>query len=84
MAVKRTTFQKKATAKKHRGAGRRVYKVDEGYRVSPECPRSAAKRRELIKGRTKTKRGAKAKAKAKRPARRKKAIEIVWTDRVPF
>jgi len=83
MAVKRTTFRKKATAKKHRGAGRRVYKVGKGYRVSPECPRSGAKRRELITVRTKTKRRGKAKAK-KRPARRKKAVEIVWTDRVPF
>jgi hypothetical protein len=72
--MKRTTFAKKSTAKKYRGAGRRVYQVEGGYRVSPECPRSKAKRGALIKQRTKT----------KRKARAKPAVEIVWTDTVPF
>jgi len=72
--MKRTTFKTKSNAKKHRGAGRRVYKVDDGYRVSPECPRSAAKRRELVKHRTKT-----------RPAVKKKEprgirLTVVWPD----
>ncbi len=81
--MKRTTFKKKTTAKKHRGAGRRVYQVEGGYRVSPECPRSQAKRRELIKGRTKTKR----RTKGKGPTvnrKRAAAVEVVWTDKVPF
>lgn len=77
--MKRTTFSTKGNAKRHRGSGRRVYKVSKGYRVSPECPRAEAKRRELIKGRTKT-----------RPAvkRSKKEIfrlTVVWPDNIaPF
>jgi hypothetical protein len=71
--MKRTNYKRKATAKKYRGAGRRVYKTKAGYRVSPECPRSAAKRRALIKRRTKTKR-----RRAKVVRRRR------YTDDIPF
>lgn len=78
MAVSRTTFRRRSTAKKRRGAGRRVYKVDGGYRVSPECPRAGAKRRELIKGRTKTRRRG-------RKTSTLGGISVVWVDNVaPF
>ncbi len=77
--MKRTTFSSKGNAKRHRGAGRRVYKVKGGYRVSPECPRATAHRRELVKQRSKT-----------RPAVKRKSKEIfrlsvVWPDDIaPF
>jgi hypothetical protein len=48
----RTNFRTKANAKRHRGAGRRVYHTKAGWRVSPECPRRGAKRRALIRQRT--------------------------------
>ncbi len=76
--MKRTTFSKKSTAKKHRGAGRRVYKTDAGWRVSPECPRSEAKRRALIKDRHKTRPA----VKGKKPLLR---LTVVWPDEhAPF
>ncbi len=77
--MKRTTFRKKSTAKKHRGAGRRVYKTKAGWHVSPECPRAGARRRELIKQRTKTR-------KANRPKKVKGVrLTVVWPDDVaPF
>lgn len=76
--MKRTTFSTKGNAKRHRGAGRRVYKVDGGYRVSPECPRAEAKRRALVKQR-----------KATRPAVKGKkpilTLTVVWPDKhAPF
>ncbi len=77
--MKRTTFSRKGNAKRHRGAGRRVYHVKGGYRVSPECPRAGAKRRELVKQRSKT-----------RPAVRRNKREllrltVVWPDNIaPF
>lgn len=58
----RTTFRKKSTAKAYRGTGRRVYKVKNGYRVSPECPRSRGKRGALIQIRTKNRRRARPKS----------------------
>jgi hypothetical protein len=78
--MKRTTFRTKANAKKHRGAGRRVYKTKAGWKVSPECPRKDAKRRALLKDRIKTS--------MKRVAERQRGVDvpkIVWVDDVaPF
>ena len=77
--MNRTTFSTKTNAKRHRGAGRRVYQVDGGYRVSPECPRAGAKRRALVKQRRKT-----------RPAVKRKSktllrLTVAWPDDVaPF
>ena len=69
--MKRTVFKKKSTAKKYRGAGRRVYPVKGGYVVSPECPRSVRKRATLIKQRPKTK-------------RKRKFSDALYIDIIPF
>ena len=66
--MKRTTYRKKSTAKRARGAGRRVYKTDGDWRVSPECPRKATKRLAVKRQRIKTRR-------KRRPK---------YTDEIPF
>jgi len=73
--MRRPTYRTKTAAKRAARTGRRVYKAAGGYRVSPECPRAAARRRSLIRARTKT----------RKASRRKRTfLGVSWTDIVPF
>ncbi|MBN1360967.1 MAG: hypothetical protein JW993_10260 [Sedimentisphaerales bacterium] len=73
--MRRPTYATKARAIRAARTGRRVYRAAGGYRVSPECPRAAARRRSLIRHRTAS----------RRPVRRRGLyVAVKWLDTVPF